>query len=332
MTKKNIAVVFGGDSSERVISEKSSITIEQSLPKQKYNVYRVSITGSNWDVCCDDDSLIPVDKNDFSFKHDGDKINFDCAYIIIHGTPGENGLLQSYFELLRIPYTTCNAFVAALTFDKYACKCYLRDSGVEMASEVLLKKHDRPDKQAIVAKLGLPLFVKPNAGGSSFGVTKVHSEEELDTAIAAARKEGGEILMESFICGREFSHGIYLTDQRTLTLPVTEIVSKKEFFDFEAKYTAGMSDEITPAPIPDELVKRIQASTEAIVRRLGCKGLVRIDYILSNDRLYFLEINTVPGMSSASIIPQQLRHAGYSLEQVLDWLVEDCSSPGLSKN
>ncbi|MDR2563254.1 MAG: D-alanine--D-alanine ligase [Prevotellaceae bacterium] len=325
--KKNVAVVFGGDSSEAIISERSARNIVDSIPRDRYEVYSVSIIGTDWNLCCEDGSKAPIDRNDFSAKLIDRTIRFDCAFIIIHGTPGENGLLQSYFELIRLPYTTCSAFVSALTFDKYACKRYLRDLGIDMASEVLLKKGDSYEVAELVGRLGLPLFVKPNAGGSSFGVTKVRSADELDSALEHARMEGcDEVLVESFIEGVELSHGICIFNNHILRLPVTEIVSKNDFFDFEAKYTAGRSDEITPARISDELNERVQHLTERICRRLSCRGLARIDYIYSSDRLYFLEINTIPGFSDASIVPQQLRHAGYEVSEVLATLIDDSIS------
>jgi D-alanine-D-alanine ligase len=320
--KKNIAILYGGDSSEKFISERSSITIENHLPKEKYCAYRISVNGAEWTVDITNHQNVAVDKNDFSFVFDGKKIVFDCAFIIIHGTPGENGILQAYFDLLGIPYTTCNAFVSALTFDKYACKCYLRDMGINMADDVLLKKTDSFNQNEIERQIAYPMFVKPNAGGSSFGVTKVCSGEDLRTAVEIARREDGDVIIESFVEGIELSHGIYSTNARILDFPVTQIVSKNSFFDYEAKYE-GKSEEITPAPIADELVERVKALTKKITNRLGCQGLVRIDYIYSGDKLYFLEINTVPGMSAASIVPQQILHAGFSISQVLDWLIED---------
>jgi D-alanine-D-alanine ligase len=322
--KKNIAILYGGDSSEKIISERSSITIEKHLPEEKYSAYRVSVSGSEWNVDIANGQHIPVNKDDFSFILDDEKIVFDCAFIIIHGTPGENGLLQSYFDLLGVPYTTCSAFVSALTFDKYACKCYLRSLGINMADDFLLKKTDVFDQKEIEKKIAYPMFVKPNAGGSSCGVTKVHSSIDLQAAIETARKEDYDVIIESFIEGIELSHGIYLTDQRVLEFPVTQIISMNSFFDYEAKYE-GKSEEITPAFIPDDLSNRIKSLTKRITNRLGCRGLVRIDYIYSNDELYFLEINTIPGMSEASIIPQQILHAGFSISQVLDWLIEDVS-------
>ena len=322
--KKNIAVIYGGDSSEEVISRRSGKNIAKLIPRDKYEVFEVSIIGTDWMLCCEDGLSVPIDRNDFSVKLNGDTVRFDCAFITIHGTPGENGLLQSYFELLRIPYTTCSAFVSALTFDKYACKCYLRDSGVDMANEILLKKDDSYEVEEIILRLGLPLFVKPNAGGSSFGVTKVKSAKELDLSIESARKENdGDVLLESFIDGIELSNGICMFNGVSLTLPVTQIISRNDFFDFEAKYTPGMSDEITPANISAELTERVQDQTEYIGRRLGCRGLVRVDYIFASNRLYFLEINTTPGFSDASIVPQQLKHGGYKASEVLAAIIED---------
>jgi D-alanine-D-alanine ligase len=320
--KKIIAILYGGDSSEKIISERSSITIAKHLPKEKYTAYRVSVSGSEWNVDIASGPCIPVNKDDFSFIFDGKKIIFDCSFIIIHGTPGENGILQAYFDLLGIPYTTCSAFVSALTFDKYACKCYLRSLDINMADDFLLKKTDIFDREAIEKKIAYPMFVKPNAGGSSFGVTKVNSSDDLKTAVETARKEDRDVIIESYIKGIELSHGIYSTNKRIIEFPVTQIVSKTVFFDYEAKYE-GKSEEITPAPITKELSDRVKTLTKQISSRLSCRGLVRVDYICSGDQLYFLEINTVPGMSEASIIPQQILHEGFSISQVLDWLVED---------
>jgi D-alanine-D-alanine ligase len=320
--KKNIAILYGGDSSEKIISERSSITIEKYLSEEKYLTYRISVSGSEWNVDIADRQSIPVNKNDFSFIFDGKKIVFDCAFIIIHGTPGENGILQAYFDLLGIPYTTCSAFVSALTFDKYACKCYLRSLEINMANDFLLKRTDFFDQNKIEEQIAYPMFVKPNAGGSSFGITKVCSAGDLEAAVETARKENCDVIIESFVEGIELSHGMYSTSQRTLELPVSQIISQNSFFDYEAKYE-GKSEEITPAPVTEELSERVKTLTKTIINRLGCRGLVRIDYIYSNDKLYFLEINTIPGMSEVSIIPQQILHAGFSISQVLDWLIED---------
>jgi D-alanine-D-alanine ligase len=320
--KKNIAILYGGDSMEKIISERSSVEIEQHLSKEKYSTYRIRVSGSEWTFELAPGQYYSVNKDDFSITLVDETIAFDCAFIIIHGTPGENGILQSYFDLVGIPYTTCSAFVSALTFDKYACKCYLRSLGIDMADDFLLKKTDVFDREAIESLIAYPMFVKPNTGGSSFGITKVRSSADLQSAVETARKENCDVIIESSVNGTELSHGIYMTDQRMLEFPVTQIVSRTDFFDYEAKYE-GKSDELTPAPITEELSNRVKALTKRIVTRLGCRGLVRIDYIYSDDRLYFLEINTVPGMSKASIIPQQIIHAGYSVSQVLDWLIED---------
>lgn len=324
--KTEIALLFGGDSSERIISERSAATVARHLPKQKYNTRRVRVEGPEWTVETDDGRKIPVDKNRFGFD-DGDKfVAFDCAFVIIHGTPGENGLLQAYFEMLGVPCTTCGSFVSAVTFDKYACKSLLRDTpGVALAPDRLIKADETFDAEVaetLGRKIGYPMFVKPNAGGSSFGVTKVAAPEQLRAAVAKARREGGDAIVEAFVAGVEFSHGIYATRSRILELPVTQIVSENEFFDFDAKYE-GKSREITPAAISDDLSRKIKSATRAIVSRLSCRGLTRIDYILSGDELYFLEINTVPGMSEASIVPQQIAAAGHTLSRVLDMLVED---------
>lgn len=328
MDKKNIAVVYGGDSSEVVISMKSAKMVMQSIDFMKYNVYGVLIKGSEWTVKLDDETIINIDKNDFSFTMNEQKVAFDCAAIIIHGSPGENGLLQSYFDLINMPYTTCNAFVSALTFDKYACKAYLRDLNISMAKEILVRKEQKIKHNEIIDKLGLPVFVKPNAAGSSFGVTKVKSADELEKALQEALIEDDEVLIEEFIQGTELSHGIMRTKGKDIMLPVTEIVSKNDFFDFEAKYTSGMSDEITPARIDDETTKRVQSLSSKIYNWLNCNGIVRVDYILRDGELYFLEINTVPGMSEASIVPKQIQFAGLSFTEVMSILIED----SLSKN
>jgi D-alanine-D-alanine ligase len=323
--KKNIAILYGGDSPEKIISERSSVEVEKHLSKEKYFTFRISVSGSDWRVDVSPNRRIPVNKDDFSFILDGRKIVFDCAFIIIHGTPGENGILQSYFDLQSIPYTTCNAFVSALTFDKYACKCYLRNQGINMADDFLLKTTDPFDQTAIEKQITYPMFVKPNTGGSSFGITKVYTSVDLKAAVETAQQDNCDVIIESFVDGTELSHGIYSSAKRTLEFPVTQIQSKTDFFDYEAKYE-GKSDEITPAPITEELSNRVKALTRKITTRLGCKGLTRTDYIYSDNKLYFLEINTVPGMSEASIIPQQILHAGYSISQVLDFLIEDAAT------
>lgn len=323
MTKKNIALVAGGDSSEAVISFKSAQQIAQVIDADRYTCYTIFIKGTEWTVKQDGQPDIAIDKNDFSFTLNGQKVTFDCALIMIHGTPGENGLLPSYFDLIRLPYTGCRAFTSALTFDKYATKKYLEGEGVDMARGYLFRRGQQVDTAALVEELGLPVFVKPNASGSSFGVTKVKQLDELQAAIDNAFTEGDSILIEECITGIELGNGLIKTPSKALVFPVTEIVPKKEFFDYEAKYTSGMSEEITPARIPDEVTDRVQELSSHIYDVLGCRGIVRVDYIYSNDKLYFIEINTIPGMSQASIVPQQVRTMGLELRDVLTLEIED---------
>ena len=323
MNKKNIAIVAGGDSSEAVISFKSAQQIAEVIDRDRYNAYTIFIKGTEWTVKQEGKSDIAIDKNDFTFVENGAKVAFDCVLMMIHGTPGENGILQAYFDLIRLPYTGCRTFTSALTFDKYATKKYLEGEGVDMARGFMFRKGQQVDADALVEELGLPMFVKPNASGSSFGVTKVKSVEQLQGAIDAAFTEGDAILIEESINGIELGNGLIKTPSKALVFPVTEIVPKTEFFDFEAKYTSGMSEEITPARIPDEVTERVQELSSHIYDVLGCRGIVRVDYIYSNDKLYFIEINTIPGMSQASIVPQQVRTMGLELRDVLTLEIED---------
>ncbi len=323
MNKKKIAILAGGDSSEAVISFKSAQQIASVIDRDRYNAYTIFVKGTAWAVKQDGKADIEIDKNDFTFTEDGQKIAFDCVLMMIHGTPGENGILQAYFDLIRLPYTGCRTFVSALTFDKYATKKYLEDEGVDMARGYMFRKGQQVDADALVEDLGLPVFVKPNASGSSFGVTKVKSVDQLQGAIEAALTEGDAVLIEECITGIELGNGLIKTPTKSLVFPVTEIVPKTEFFDFEAKYTAGMSEEITPARISFEVSERVQELSSHIYDVLGCRGIVRVDYIYSNDKLYFIEINTIPGMSQASIVPQQVRTMGLELREVLTLEIED---------
>lgn len=323
MNKKKIAILAGGDSSEAVISFKSAQQIASVIDRDRYNAYTIFVKGTAWAVKQDGKADIEIDKNDFTFVEDGQKVSFDCVLMMIHGTPGENGILQAYFDLIRLPYTGCRTFVSALTFDKYATKKYLEGEGVDMARGYMFRKGQQVDADALVADLGLPMFVKPNASGSSFGVTKVKSADQLQGAIEAALTEGDAVLIEECITGIELGNGLIKTPTKSLVFPVTEIVPKTEFFDFEAKYTAGMSEEITPARISFEVSERVQELSSHIYDVLGCRGIVRVDYIYSNDKLYFIEINTIPGMSQASIVPQQVRTMGLELREVLTLEIED---------
>lgn len=326
--KKKIALVYGGDSSEVEISVQSGKNVSSYISRERYDVYEVFLRGASWKVQLygkdggEAISQVEVDKTDFSFTYNGVKVKFDFAYIMIHGTPGENGLLQGYFEMLGVPFSTCSSFVSAITFDKHSCKRFLDFAGVKMAKDVFLREGHEYCVNSIVKELGLPLFVKPTNGGSSFGITKVKREEELDQAIKSAFKECNSIIIEECITGREMTNGIYRKNGEVVTLPVTEIVTNREFFDYEAKYL-GMSNEVCPAPISDELTKDIQELTAKIYKYMGCDGLVRIDYIVKGYDIYFLEINTIPGMTAMSLVPAQVRAAGIDMGDFFTALIEE---------
>jgi D-alanine-D-alanine ligase len=324
--KPNIALLYGGYSREAEISAQSAANVYEWIDKKRYNVFMVQLQRTSWQCHSGSQPPIDVDKNDFSVTIDGAKVRFDLAMIMIHGSPGEDGLLQGYLDMLGIPYTSCSAFVSALTFDKFACKNYLRGANIPMAHDVIATlREDAPDKFAdqIIKILGMPLFVKPNADGSSFGVSKVKTREELCIAMDNLKENGvEEILVEQYVAGTEVSVGAMLLGDQIFVLPITEIVSKNEFFDYEAKYTSGRSQEITPARLHVDVANKIEDLTLLIYKRLNCSGIVRIDYIVRNNEPYFLEINTVPGMSSASIVPQQIAAMGRTMEQTMTDLIE----------
>ncbi|MCD7973482.1 MAG: D-alanine--D-alanine ligase [Candidatus Azobacteroides sp.] len=320
--KKNVAIICGGDSSEWIVSVKSGKGIYSFIDEQKYNRYLISIRQGIWEVMDADQSYL-IDKNDFSFIIDNKKIKFDCAYITIHGTPGENGLLQGYFEMLGIPYTSCNVLVSALTFNKFTCNQYLKVYGIKVAESLLLRKEQVISDEEVLEKIGLPCFIKSNVGGSSFGVTKVKEVSEIQPAIAKAFQEGKEVIIERFISGTEVTCGCYKIKQQKVSLPITEVVSKNEFFDFEAKYTASKVEEITPARISEELTIRIQQITSFIYDILGCQGIIRIDFIIGKDGIYLLEVNTTPGMTETSFIPQQIKAAGLNIKEVMTDIIEE---------
>lgn len=321
--KKNIAVIAGGDSSEIVVSLKSAAGIYSFLDKERYTPYIVIITSAAWYVKISDDLKIPIDKNDFSFQSEGEKIRFDFAYISIHGTPGENGILQGYFDLIGLPYSGCDVFVSAITFNKFMCNQLLKTFGVKVAESVLLRKGQNISDSEVAEKIGFPCFVKPNIGGSSFGVTKVKTIEQVQTAIQQAFLEADEVLIEAFLEGREITCGMYKTRDKELVLPITEVLSENEFFDYDAKYK-GKSQEITPARISEELTKRVQALTKAIYEILACKGITRTDYIITKgETINLLEINTTPGMTATSFIPQQVAAAGLNMTDLMSDIIED---------
>lgn len=321
--KKNIAIIAGGNSSEFPISIKSAGQIVELLNPCIYNTRLIVLKGKNWTSVNEDGTEVKVDLNDFSLTlHEG-KIIFDYAFIIIHGNPGEDGKLQAYFEMMGIPYNTCNVLCSALTFNKFACKSYLRNFGVLTAESIVVKKGAPIDESAILAKAGLPCFVKPNNGGSSFGTSKVTRQEDLLKAIELAFKEDPEVIIEAFVKGDELSCGLLKTSKEEFIFPVTEIVTKNEFFDFEAKYTPGITDEITPARVSVDIQKKVQNISSEVYDLLNCRGLVRVDFIVRGNQIYFLELNTVPGMSKESIVPKQIEAAGLKMEDVLEKIIEE---------
>lgn len=319
---KTIAIAAGGDSSEFEISVKSAGEVGMVL-SSKYIVYVIIIRGSNWYWEDPKGRYHNINKNDFSLDTGDTKVRFDGVFIAIHGTPGENGLLQGYFDMLGIPYTSCNAFCSALTFNKQACKLYLKEYNIPMANAVLVRKGDKYDIGKIIELTGLPCFVKPNDSGSSFGVTKVKHEKDMETAIETAYKESLEVLIESFMDGREVACGVLIEKGKIRVLPVTEIIPKNEFFDYEAKYTPGRSEEITPAQMPAHITAEIQQLSSYVYNLLGCNGIVRVDFIVVNEKPYFLEINTIPGMTKESLVPKQATAAGISLEDLYSVSVEN---------
>lgn len=319
---KTIAIAAGGDSSEYEVSIKSARIVSDSL-EGRYKTYIIIIRGGEWYWEDAKGRAFAVDKNNFSLSLDEGYIRFDAVFIAIHGTPGENGLLQGYFDMLGIPYSSCGAFSSALTFNKQACKLYLKEYGIPMTEGILIRKGDQIDAVKIVKEIGLPCFVKPNASGSSFGVTKVKEAGQLTEAVENAFKEGDEVLIESFMQGTETACGVMKTKNRKIVMPVTEIVPKNEFFDYEAKYTSGQSEEITPARLPDDITTKIQDLSSQIYDLLSCKGIVRVDFIVTKHGPQFLEINTVPGMSRESIIPQQAGVFGISLTDMCSMVIED---------
>lgn len=321
--KRNIAVIAGGDSQEYEISLKSSVQVISLIDTSRYNTYTIKMRGKSW-LCLYQNQELTIDKNDFSFIiPDGSKVIIDFALIIIHGTPGEDGILQAYFDLIKIPYSTCGFFESALTFNKNACKLFLKDYGILSAEAVIARRGEKIDVDKIADKLSFPCFVKPNEGGSSFGTTKAKNKDDLKKSIELALAEDNEVIIEEFIEGTEVTCGVIKTKNNYYRLPPTEIVSKNEFFDYEAKYQ-GKSEEITPARISENKINECQDISSRIYDLLNCHGIVRIDYIIKNDRFYFLEINTVPGMSSASIIPQQAKTANINLRDVYTEIIEDC--------
>lgn len=337
MKYSTIAVIYGSDSSEWEISCRSGEFVSSRIDGARYDVYEIFARFGQWSlvayrkrnsvrVILPEGQRPAIDKTDFSVEVGGRKVKFDYAYIMQHGNPGENGLMQGYLEMLGVPFSSCSSFVSTITFDKFTCKNYLRNVDyVKCADDVFIRQGEvTPDLAGkVVARLGLPLFVKPTDGGSSFGVVKVKKEEDFDAAVKEAFSEGKMIIAEQFIPGRELTDAVYFNGRELVALPVIEIVTDHEFFDYDAKYN-GFSDEICPAPISQELTLKIQEASKKIYRRLGCSGVVRVDYILSGEDLYFLEVNTIPGMTSASLVPKMVRTAGIDITDFLTEIIECC--------
>lgn len=331
--KKTIAVIAGGDSSEHDVSLRSAQGIYSFLDKEKYNVYIIEMSGLTWEAHLNDGTKSTVDRNDFSFPEGEQRIRPDFAYITIHGTPGENGLLQGYFDLIHLPYSTSGVLVEAMTFNKFTLNQYLKGFGVSVSESMVVRRgfeHLVTDDE-VVEKIGLPCFVKPNAGGSSFGVTKVKKVEQLRDAIRKAMNESDEVMIEAFMQGTEITCGCYKTRRSEVVFPITEVVTGNEFFDYDAKYN-GQVQEITPARLSEDTAERVRLITSTIYDILGCSGIIRIDYIITHatdsegrekERINMLEINTTPGMTATSFIPQQVRAAGLDIKDVLTDIIEN---------
>ena len=326
-SKRTIAIVCGGDSAEHDVSLRSGQGLYSFFDKERYNIYLVDVKGTDWHVAFDNGETAEIDKNDFSFVKDGKHIYFDYAYITIHGQPGENGVMQGYFDLIHLPYSTSGVLVEAMTFDKYVLNNYLRGFGVNVADSILVRRGEEIDENEVARRLGMPCFVKPAADGSSFGVSKVKEPDQLAAALRVAFMESNEVMIERYMQGTEISIGCYKTKEKSVVFPATEVVTSNEFFDYAAKYN-GQVQEITPARIADATAKAVAEETSRIYDILHCNGIIRIDYIITkdaegNDCINMLEINTTPGMTATSFIPQQVRAAGLDITQVLSEIVEN---------
>lgn len=323
--KKKIALITGGYSGESVISYLSASTIEKNLDPEKWDYFKIDINPAGWNYLAPGGNKFPVDKNDFSITVDGKKINFDAVLVSLHGTPGEDGKLQGYFDTLGLPYSSCDTATSALTFNKRYTVAVAAFAGINVAKSVHLFKDNPLTPAQLLQALKLPVFVKPNNGGSSIGMSKVKNAEDLQAALDKAFKEDDQVLVEEFIKGRELTIGVFKHKGKVITLPITEIIAKNEFFDYEAKYE-GASDEITPAQVDEIVAEKIRDVASKAYSIFNCKGIVRIDFIYdtNTDTPYMLEINTVPGQSAASLVPQQVQAMGWSLQQFYTALIEEC--------
>ena len=321
--KKNIALITGGSSGELEISLNSAKVISNHIDQQLFNVYTIVIEGHDWIHKTSDNQVVLVDKNDFTLTLNQTRVRFDGVFIAIHGTPGEDGKLQGYFDLLGIPYTACDVFTSALTFNKFFTNHVVENLGVKTGRLVMVKLDEAYHCQDIIRITGLPCFVKPNKGGSSVGISKVVSEAELDQAIENAFQHDDEVLVQQFLPGIEITCGLIRTGDELLVLPLCEVVSKKEFFDYEAKYTAGMADEIVPARISPVLTEKCRDLSSLLYEKLNCKGIVRFDYILCEGEFYFIEVNTIPGLSDGSIVPKMARGMGLSMQALFTMTIQE---------
>lgn len=323
--KRDIAIVCGGDSSEHDVSLRSAQGLFSFFDKERYNVYIVDVKGQDWNVELPDGTTARIDRNDFSFVENGKAKTFDYAYITIHGTPGENGIMQGYFDLVGVPYSTSGVLVEAMTFDKFVLNQYLKGYGVSVADSLLIRQgyEELVSDEEIEARIGMPCFVKPAADGSSFGVSKVKNRDQLAPAIRKAMMESSEVMVEQYLEGTEISIGVYKTKEKSVVFPATEVVTTNEFFDYDAKYN-GQVQEITPARLPEDVTRRVKEITSHIYDILHCNGIIRIDYIISKERkISMLEVNTTPGMTPTSFIPQQVKAAGLKMSDVLTDIVEN---------
>jgi len=326
--KRVIAFVTGGYSGEAEVSYKSAVNIEAGIDSELYEYYRIDITPDSWFHLTREGIKIPVDKNDFSLQINGKKIKFEAVLIGIHGTPGEDGKLQGYFDLMKLPYTSCDAATSALTFNKRYTVAVAAFAGIQVSRSVHLFKQDHPDGMEVAGRVSMPVFVKPNNGGSSIGMSKVNRKEDLGTALQKAFREDDQVLVEEFISGREFTVGVFRTGREIIILPITEVKTTKEFFDFEAKYSPGFTEETTPAVLDETIARKIRDTARKIYQVFNCSGVVRIDMIFNEAKgePFMLEINTVPGQTAASVVPQQVRAMGWTLKQFYSALIEDALS------
>jgi D-alanine-D-alanine ligase len=320
---RNIAIVCGGHSGEFEISMVSGRMAFKHIDRKKYHSFLIVIENGQWNWLADDKKKVPVNKADFTLEKDGKTIRFDAVFNAIHGTPGEDGKLQGYFDLLRIPYTSCGVDASALSFNKFLCNRFIQSFGIKTAASFSFLKGEKTDKAEILKQLGLPVFVKPSGSGSSVGVSKVSRPKEFDEAVEKAFREDNRILIEEAIVGREITCGLVKRGDEVLVFPLTEIISQNDFFDYDAKYTKGKAHEITPADLTQKAETDIKALSSFLYRQMNCKGVVRFDYILTGRELYFLELNSIPGMTEASIIPKQAEAFGLTKKELFTMVVDN---------